>query len=478
MLYIVRCQFELLSPLHCGTGEDDGIYDAPVIRDAYGYWKIPGTALAGAMRSWFRKHRGEERSKTLFGYEETDGTSDDGSASPFWISDAVLLDFDNTPVCEKFFAEKQEGQEKPEIPSVTCIRDHVLLNLETGATDRGGKFDEEYVPAGARFFCEFTLNGCYQKLTDELVSDFSFVLAGFAQGAISLAGSAAIGFGMVAVRSLSGRYFDFTTSADVEAWLNLDRGTCFADANWTPAPISEEELQPKGSGISGWVSIPCVLETPLLVAGAGSATVDADLTFATTVVCDYKAKTLRDAYILPGSSIRGCIRHRIARISTDLGLPKDTLDALFGFVEGTKAKRGKLRFLDAELRVDGNPVSDEHCRRIQHVSIDRITGGALDAHLFNEAPVWGKNTSFTLTIYLEDIHPREAGLLLHALLDIAQGDLSFGGGETRGNGVVRLRSPKALRCNLVWDGRTLTETMPEEAENWLLAIDDALRENQ
>lgn len=473
MLYIVRCQFELLSPLHCGTGEKNAVYDAPVVRDAYGYWKIPGTSVAGAMRSWFSNHFGEDRCKALFGYEETNGQSQDGTASPLWISDAVLLDYDDTPAWQK-----RLSNEFPEIRTVFCLRDHVLIDLKTGATERGWKFDEEYVPAGTRFFCEFTLNGLYQKLTDELVADFSLVLEGFSKGVITLAGNAADGYGMVSVRSLSGRHFDLSKSTDVEAWLNLNRDASFSDANWTPAQSSEKGLLPKGSGISGSVSIPCVLESPLLVAGGNlSANINADLSFATTVVYDYKAKTMRDAYILPGSTIRGCIRHRIDRIVSDLGLPADTLGNLFGFVNEKQAKRGILRFMDAELSVDGNKAVDTNCRHIQHVSIDRITGGALDAHLFNEAPVWGKNIAFVLTMYLENVTPLQAGLLLHALLDVAKGELSFGGGETRGNGVVRLSSPKALRCNLVWNGRTLTEKMPEEAESWLLAIDDAFRGN-
>ena len=51
MLYIARCILELKTTLQCG-GKDDRLMDAPEIRDAYGYRRIPSRSVAGRRRSW------------------------------------------------------------------------------------------------------------------------------------------------------------------------------------------------------------------------------------------------------------------------------------------------------------------------------------------------------------------------------------------------------------------------------------------
>ena len=50
-LTIARFTLELMSPMHIGSGLTHPTTDAPVVRDAFGDYRIPGSSLAGALRA-------------------------------------------------------------------------------------------------------------------------------------------------------------------------------------------------------------------------------------------------------------------------------------------------------------------------------------------------------------------------------------------------------------------------------------------
>lgn len=478
MLYIARCILELKTPLHCGGGKDDGIMDAPVARDAYGLWRIPGSSVAGILRSHLRETCDKNAEKALFGYAHQD---DRGNASLVWCTDAVLLDCDNQPAWHKYL----EGA-APTITAPVFLRDHVRIDEATGAASNTGKFDEEYVPAGTRFAVEIRLDGWMESPSAEALDYFARLLQALREGAISFGGHGANGYGEYTVLQQECRHFALHDPRCMEQWLNLPALTAKAqplfpaDAGkpWQPAPAQAKANAPKG--ISGSFSLPLMTSGPLLIAGGRpEGAIDADMCFAPTVVYDYKQKNglQRTVYTIPGSSLRGVIRHRVLHILRALGFadPQREVARIFGTASGDTGKKGHVRIADAPLQYDNAAVDTRACQIVQHVAVDRFTGGAMDAHLFNEAPVWRDKVKLALRMRLDGLEPAQAGILLHALIDLAQGNVAIGNGGNRGNGRLQLDTDASPTCDLVWDGEHLAGEAVT-AQTWLTRLHNAVQE--
>ena len=205
---------ECLSPLHCGGGDESWLQDQPVVRDAFGYWFIPGTSIAGAMRE-LAEQLDDVTAKSLFGGER---------ASLFWASDARLLDYDGRPVLDRLLAG-----EEAELPQGPFIRDHVRLESESETTEEGGKFDEEIVPAGTRFALELAFDPWDRSDVEKELALFDQICALAAQGAVSLGGSGTNGMGAYRALRAECRDFDLTSFVGMQAWLGLSSSVLFSE---------------------------------------------------------------------------------------------------------------------------------------------------------------------------------------------------------------------------------------------------------
>lgn len=476
MLYIARCILELKTPLHCG-GKDDSLMDAPVIRDAYGLWRIPGSSVAGVLRSWLRKACGETAASSLFGCEQDNS----GKASLVWCSDAILLDYDNQPAWHKYL----EGT-PPSITAPVFLRDHVRIDDDSGAASNTGKFDEEYVPSGTRFAMEISLDGWIKAPGDEALNYFARLLQALHEGAVNFGGHGANGYGEYSVIRQECRHFVLSNSKHMEQWLNLPSLAAQAQPLFPPdagepwQPDSAPSKNAHSKGISGTFSLPLSASGPLLIAGGRpEGSVDADMSFAPTVVYNYERKSNPQCrvYTIPGSSLRGVIRHRVLHVLKALGFadPEHEMERIFGTAKGETGQKGRVCIADAPLQRNNDTVDAAACQTVQHVAVDRFTGGAMDAHLFNEAPVWRDKVKLTLRMRLYELEPAQAGILLHALIDLVQGDVAIGSGGNRGNGRLQLDTSTRPVFNLVWDGEHLDET-ESTAHAWLSRLQNAVRE--
>lgn len=122
--------------------------------------------------------------------------------------------------------------------------------------------------------------------------------------------------------------------------------------------------------------------------------------------------------------------------------PKNTstdnkaVQAIFGYVSTENKpdiKRGNIMISDVFL-----PTEQSQEKLINHVAIDRFTGGSMDGALFTEKVINGRSISFRLTIdvlkdAIKDGTVRQA--FEAALKDITRGLLPLGGGVNRGNGM-------------------------------------------
>lgn len=209
--------------------------------------------------------------------------------------------------------------------------------------------------------------------------------------------------------------------------------------------------------------------------GSGFGDDEADMTpmKAQKVVWEKGIGTLKDNLVLiPATSVKGALAHRVAyyynklkevfadKLSKEdyeqhVGKNNAAVKALFGSegerVDGKMKNqlRGNLIFSD----IIEKPLHD---KILNHVSIDRFTGGAIDGALFSEKATYGKDTEFTTEILL---HEKAVKRLIEkeksakdnaekeklnfekvqkafecALEDICKSMLPLGGGVNRGNG--------------------------------------------
>ena len=390
-MLITRFIVETRTPLHCGASDESLTLDQPVSRDPFGYWNMQGSSIAGLLRAGLNSVD-SEAADTLF------GSMKDNSASLIWCSDAFVLDYDGKRACDKAVKGKST-----EIPTGPFIRDHVKIDLKRGAAEHTGKFDEEIVPPGVRF--AFTLT------FDEWEKDEAC--------------------------------FDMKNEKDVNSWLNLSDTPKFENNEGTEINL-DNVLEIKEKGLSFRLSVPFETEGPMLVGGANTKDTEADMVCLITTCLNYEAKSdhNQDYYTIPGSSLRGILRHRVYDVANASGLDGEKfLNNLFGHIKGNddtdQTKMGKISCEDCYLK----GYAPSNAQKIQHVSIDSFTGGAVKSALFDEQPLCEK-FEFELNLRGQNLTASEGKMLLHALLDMCTGQLAVGGGVNRGNGRVKLKGLK------------------------------------
>lgn len=137
---------------------------------------------------------------------------------------------------------------------------------------------------------------------------------------------------------------------------------------------------------------------------------------------------LRDRVLVPGSSWKGVYRHRVAHITTVIGMAGGESQRLCDVLFGSLSRSGLLRFADTTA-----PAS---VLTLTHVSIDRFTGGALDGGLFTVEAI-KPGTELVQSITTErDLPPEVVALLTHVACDLHDGLIGIGGHTTRGYGSV------------------------------------------
>lgn len=417
---IAKVKFEgtlrLDSPLLIGDGYgSDGHTneaDIHVLKDKEGRPFISATSLAGVIRSRFSEIHPEDKDLTGLLFGEIKGKDRAKSAIQSAVSfyDVLLND-----------AVNDDTNDDTNDVSI-IVRDGVGIDDDTGVGKKGAKYDYEAVERGAGgiFHAGLTIRRFHgDHLPDwrSLVKELADLMAsGFSVGALT-----AKGFGKVSVLDVKAYMYDFSRPADVSSWL-LGR------------PSDEVyEGHPGGS-----------MPKDRLV-------VDADFAVLHSLIVrdrdtdDKKSKSDDKAhvnavqmksgksYVVPGTTMKGVLRHGSRKILDILGVDHDFLDELMG--SAAEGKKRKSRFLVDEVyfRNGVKPALQSRNR------IDRFTGGTMDSALFTEEPVWQKEAGKpVLHIHYEIVRPSkaEAGLALFLLKDLWTGHLAVGGEKSIGRGML------------------------------------------
>lgn len=438
-VHLARVVVEADTPIAIGTGREDIVTDAPVVRDVNGLPYIPATSLTGVIRHALGI--GKEDKNVVFGYHDKNG----GQGSRLILTDAVMIGKEGKAIdgiCNKlndeFYSHYNEKN----------VRQHVRITDKGVADTKGyGKFDNEVVYKGTRFVFEMEL------LSDETeVEDFENSLKQLYDETFRIGSGTRCGYGKLKVKKCKQVTLDMMDAEDRRAYLKKSSSL---SSPWEFARVHEEE---RTSASTGWTKYELKLE-PLdfFLFGSGMGDEDADNTPMTDIVvewneqgkpCFSKQKTL-----IPATSVKGALAHRTAyhfnkrkgifaenlkskeERNKYVGGCNDAVQALFGAsVDDVANKRGKR----------GNVILSDviqhevETKVFHHNKIDYFTGGTIDGALFQEKSIWGKDKSYELEILVDNKALADEDVKLafeDSLRDLCEGLLPLGSVTGRGNGV-------------------------------------------
>ena len=175
---------------------------------------------------------------------------------------------------------------------------------------------------------------------------------------------------------------------------------------------------------------------------------------------------------IKGETFRGIARAAVGRISGDLGKgDHEECDCTLCMIFGNEHEAGKIRFEDLEVTIkDGEIETVPNCKKIDHVAIDRFTGGAVDKKKFDTYPIAGSPTKPILlkgAFWMKrDLTDNEKELIGDALLDIKQGLYPIGGKTGIGYGwasdLVVQSASECFRDLAEGRGKTDAQEAPSE----------------
>jgi len=426
--FVAQIILEATTPLKTASGKSDFFVDAPVLKDWNGLPMILGTSIAGVLRHSFN----EDFQKEIFGYSKN--SSNEGIGSRLLVSNAHLLD-ENQKIHHSLGLPNSEFLDKyNNLP----IREHTAITHQGIAKDKS-KFDEEVVFAGSRF--KFELEFLGDKEEDEEI--WQKILSQLTSPLFRLGGGSSKGFGeMKVISCLESSYIIGKDYQNKPSDLNISVGENRKLSNSEQVCIYKINIKPDSFFSFG--------------AGFGDDEVD-DIAVTEEIVKwkDNKGEFSEKQILLPASSLKGALSHRVAfhynrlekvyadKIELDefdnyIGENNKAVKAIFGHKKEedkeTKkelGQKGKALFSDVfkEFKEDEIKIFD-------HVKIDRFTGGAIESALYNEKVVANKDSwdiEIVLSNDIEDEKIKEA--FEETLKDLCKGLLPLGGKVNRGHGI-------------------------------------------
>ena len=454
--YLAQVLVEAETPLNISSGEHDALTDSVVMCDANGLPMIPGASLCGVLR-----HSLAEETKTkqiihdiknnpvsfiddIFGYQ---GKDNDGRGSRLIVSNAHFIGLDGViEGLKKVDWDDIFYSKFAELP----IREHCKISHK-GASDalEHGKFDNQVIYKGARFKFELELigndadSGNWNKLLNLLSSD-----------SFRIGGGTRKGYGKLKIISAITAKFNFSDPSEPLQMNNyLNKSPRLSDKL-----VGKEIKEKLTSNSTDYIKYELELKPDDFYSfGSGFGDDEVDMTPVYEEVIEWKndiPSFSKKKILIPASSVKGAISHRVAfhynkltgvfadnlskeEIKKCTGENNNAVKALFGFAKDSESEdngtsggqKGNVIFSDVF-------EDKEKTKILNHVAIDRFTGGAMDGALFDEKVISQKD-ELNLT-FLVNKKAFETDKVKQAfektLSDICSGMLPLGGSVMRGHG--------------------------------------------
>lgn len=428
------------------SGQGDATHDVLLVRDANGLPALPGTSLAGVLRHAYAERHGERETARLFGQAGKE-------AQPSWLTVAwgLVHDSNNRP-CEGLLANVGSEDKLLQLllSAKPMVRQRVRLKHTGTAADKG-KFDVTRIPAGVRYssWLSYWCDGSpasqaqWTQLLDLLRTQALRVGHGTRNGA-----------GQFRVLELASASWDLRTPEGRAAYEKRPR------SRKDKQGLQAQALPDASAGIH--VQLDLTAEAGWRVGGGerslqnhGQEKVP-DLLPQHSMRVDWPqagpARIQERLHFLPGSAIKGALRHRVAYHYRCLMKDWAAADrkpesyepencpavaALFGQTpenqkSDKQASAGLLVFHDVMLPNAQTVV-------LMHNRIDRFTGGVMHGALFSEEILWQTPLQLRIDLVggkrLDEVSKEARQALQRALEDLASGNLPLGASGSRGLGV-------------------------------------------
>mgnify|MGYP001174005875 CR=1 FL=1 len=487
----ITAKLTLRTALHVGTGKDTETADDLVRRDARGRLLIPGTAIAGALRSIATRlaprFDGAKPCQALIGAQSNDACqclvcqlfgdvnpredTNVATAARVLVYDAVL---DTSPA--------------------VLIRDGVGIDRVTGAAARREriKFDYEVLPAGATFKLRLEIDS---RLANEekTLPLLAAALAEWEQGRGAVGGRVGRGLGAFDLTDVQWIERDLTQTDVLIEFLRTGPpwDASDGDRDWLVSKVRRLII----TSYTGDLPVARSWALAEFTLAATGPFLTHDLTQAGRSGFDH-APVLA-AYekgakpVLPGSSLRGVLRSQAERIARTLATfaawdgaqdaesrktmflircpacnplttkSDDPVASCNSFIKTLpKAERDKFEregdeerlclacrlfgstWNGSRLRVeDASFVGEKvETKVLDFLAIDRFTGGGRDAAKFDAAVLW--KPKFRVRLFLENPQPWELGWLALVLRDLHDGLITVGFGAAKGFGQCQIEDEK------------------------------------
>ncbi len=483
-LHLARFTLQAETAFSINSGLSDQTFDSLLVRDANGLPTIPGTSLAGVLRHQISAYVPTKEEQLivqrLFGYANPDDT---GQMSRVQISWGCIHDSYDQPI-EGRLEQLNDTLLDRLAQDHPYHRERVRINHK-GVAQKGAKFDVTVIPKGCRF--SFELSYWAEEIQNlEADTDWSLILK-LLHKPIRLGSNIRSGLGCFKFIALYTDQFDFKT-ADYKRYSNLKPDLAdtqqlkqqLIDSNPTDAIEVTLNLIPEDFWRFGQVGEPLKpsIKKPDVV-----PMIEPIINWK-----GHKASIEKGIVIIPGSSVKGALAHRVQfhyncillqNSDNPVETHKQLLDdarndqtienILFGFARDndennkTSGQAGLLFCNDVycdDLEKNSNDVA-----HFTHNSLDRFTGGTRNKVLYMEELIWKKAFSFKICIdearakQFEQQNPEKMAHYKQALQatleDLVSGRLSLGAGASKGHGYFNCENSQAIQWSkpgLQWIG--------------------------
>ena len=434
----------LKAPLLIGTGSNDdkNQTDIQILKGKDGIPFIPGTSLTGVLRQYVEED--DPRAAALLFGEDVEHPS----AYELKLQSSIIL-----------YDIKLRNAE-------IVRRDSVNIDGLTGTGIKQGKFDYEAIDQGAHgiFAADIIWRGIHEKEKELLDNKLERLWNHLSDG-IHLGARTAIGFGRAVLEDIEIDCYDFQDPADTAAYF-LNKPS---KSHKIFKHKASEHAYPSNNFI---VDADFALKSGLLVRDYDKSHMEDSSENSIDAIM------LRDSdgnWLIPGTSLKGVLRHRAEYILQSMGRDTDILESLMG-PDPAKLRSHLSPKLRSRFRVDEVRMVAANLKAYPQSRnrVDRFTGGTIDAALFTMVPVWQKDPAEKALSMHWEIHnaqPWEIGLALLLLKDMWLGKIAIGGGKSVGHGRL-----SGLQACLHYDGSTISLSegkgvSPEIAESLQKYVD-------
>lgn len=415
--WIILGTMEAVTPFYLGTEVETGRHTSlTVLLSEDGRYRLPRSALRGALRQDLHLASGGQGCLVELGPDRPC----------------------SCPICQIMRRLTIRDVNSSIALPPPLVRQRVRRNPSSGIVDEGALFDQEVAPEGLRFPFILRYRG-----HDALKKELQTVLSWWQAGQLFLGGASGTGKGRFQLHNVQFYRWEMKSAAGRPSYKEHlgYRGAEDTLKDLAELPLGLDSMPPSlvMERPSPWQEVvwqwhfhgPVLTNHPLTALLTG----EADAVFNRKVKISPDQQHYQEVFTVKGETARGVIRSLLGKIDSLLESSHQDCQCLLCRVFGNEYQQGQVRFEDLI------PLGPETAsKRLDHVAIDRASGGAADQLKFDDQPLYGTPADpliFEGRFWVHDnLDAQEQGALRQALQAHRRGLATVGAKGSIGYGWV------------------------------------------